>query len=66
MNAHCAPCMSRSCKAPCATGRGRLILITFNASMGRGVVHEFVLSHVMVVADPLAPFRFAIKTVEGA
>lgn len=36
------------------------------ASMDRGMVHEFVLSHVMVVADPLAPFRFAIKTVEGA
>jgi hypothetical protein len=32
------------------------------ASMDRGVVYEFVLNHVMVVADPLAPFRFEFST----
>lgn len=36
------------------------------ASMDRGVVYEFVLSHVMVVANPLAPFRFDMKTIEAA
>src|SRR3546814_7884214 len=36
------------------------------ASMDRGVVYEFVLSHVMVVANPLAPFRFDMKTIEVA
>lgn len=35
------------------------------ASMDRGEVYEFVLSHVMVVADPLASFRFDIKTIQG-
>lgn len=33
------------------------------ASMDRGLIYEFVLNHVMVVADPLAPFRFDITTV---
>ncbi|GAA4338385.1 acyclic terpene utilization AtuA family protein [Pigmentiphaga soli] len=28
------------------------------SSMDRGIVYEFVLNHVMVVDDPLAPFRF--------
>ena len=32
------------------------------ASMDRGLIYEFVLNHVMVVADPLAPFRFDITT----
>ncbi|TBU96753.1 acyclic terpene utilization AtuA family protein [Phytopseudomonas dryadis] len=30
------------------------------ASMDRGLIYEFVLNHVMVVADSLAPFRFDI------
>lgn len=32
------------------------------ASMDRGLVYEFVLNHVMVVDDPLAPFRFDFTT----
>ena len=32
------------------------------ASLDRGVVYEFVLNHVMAVADPLAPFRFSFST----
>lgn len=32
------------------------------ASMDRGLIYEFVLNHVMVVADPLAPFRFDLTT----
>lgn len=35
------------------------------SSMDRGVVYEFVLNHVMVVADPLAPFRFVSSTFGG-
>lgn len=33
------------------------------ASMDRGLIYEFVLNHVMVVDDPLAPFRFDFTTV---
>lgn len=33
------------------------------ASMDRGLIYEFVLNHVMVVADPLAPYRFDFTTV---
>jgi hypothetical protein len=36
------------------------------ASMDRGVVYEFLLHHVMVVDDPLAPFRFDFTTTAGA
>jgi hypothetical protein len=32
------------------------------ASLDRGVVYEFVLNHVMAIADPLAPFRFSFST----
>ncbi len=32
------------------------------ASMDRGLIYEFVLNHVMVVNDPLAPFRFDFTT----
>jgi hypothetical protein len=35
------------------------------ASMDRGLVYEFVLNHVMVIGDPLAPYRFDF-TVTGA
>jgi len=34
------------------------------ASMDRGVVYEFMLHHVMVVEDPLAPFRFEFSTTD--
>ncbi|EZH78252.1 3-methylaspartate ammonia-lyase glutamate mutase [Ectopseudomonas composti] len=33
------------------------------ASMDRGLVYEFVLNHVMVVDNPLAPFRFDFTTI---
>lgn len=33
------------------------------ASMDRGLIYEFVLNHVMVVADPLAPYRFDMTEV---
>ncbi|MCS3417699.1 hypothetical protein M2399_002358 [Pseudomonas sp. BIGb0450] len=35
------------------------------ASMDRGMAYEFVLNHVIVVADPLAPFRFDFTTVNN-
>ncbi|TLX55791.1 3-methylaspartate ammonia-lyase glutamate mutase [Stutzerimonas nosocomialis] len=35
------------------------------ASMDRGLIYEFALNHVMVVPDPLTPFRFDF-TVTGA
>lgn len=36
------------------------------ASMDRGLVYEFLLHHVMVVDNPLAPFRFDFITTAGA
>lgn len=36
------------------------------ATMDRGVIYEFVLNHVMVVDDPLSPFRFSYATLGAA